>query len=88
MRRHNETMKQLGAMMKLVSTVFAGVITGLSGFAVLLLIAFLFGFFVMILWNFLFVGAGSILGALTFAKITWFQGFCLAFLCGLLFKDT
>ncbi len=44
------------------------------------------GLFVAIFWNYLFVGAGSIIGV-SLPALTWFKGWLLSLMCSLLFKS-
>jgi hypothetical protein len=43
------------------------------------------GFFVMLLWNYLLVGTGSIIGV-SLPALTWFKAWMLTILTGILFK--
>jgi len=54
---------------------------------VFFIVAAFMGFLVMILWNWLLVGATSIIGV-GLPSITWFQGWGLSFLCSMLFKSS
>jgi hypothetical protein len=74
--------------MRVLAKIFPALIVGILGLGLIAALGTVHGFFIMLLWNYLFVGAGSILGAISFAPISWFQGWMLAFLLGIVFKDS
>lgn len=48
----------------------------------LVLVGAVKGFFIMLLWNYLLVGASSIIGV-SLPALTWFKGWMLAILVGM-----
>jgi hypothetical protein len=64
-------------------------IMALGLFSIVVILAFgsISGLIVAMLWNYLFVGASSIIGV-SLPTMTWLKGWMLSFLIGILFVNT
>lgn len=73
-------------MFKLMVNPLSIVLSLFSIFAILAFSSIFYGALVMLLWNYL---VPILVKAPVLApEITWFQGWCLAFLCCMLFKSS
>jgi len=66
---------------------FGALFVALLGIAIIAITGIITGGITMLLWNFLFTGAGSIIG-FALPTLTWFQGWCLVMFGSMVFRGS